>query len=221
MKLIIFVVVVIIVYLLMIKFFANVNQPHPEPKKIPPPTQPLAETSNQLIHQFPRKNELIHLIKKNYLNPKYYFNLPNKPSNTRYPLFQQLPQDIKYLKYIKEDINQWNKILEQQNIFVYNIKPIVIVETENEFLIKINVKLSYCDKFLYLQLSYYGVMDKTDDFFDNNGNTISLQMIGIDEITKQEYHRKPLVPEATFMTMEEQMAYVDKINKMHENEEFI
>lgn len=170
--------------------------------------------------KFPDITQLLNRIKEKYLNTKYLFNLPNNPSTTRYPANQPSQQDHEYLKYIKKDIKTWNNILNTpiNIITIKNIHPILVVETSDELLIKVTAELKYLKTIFYLELSYYGLIERTDDFFTNQNNTIHLQLVEINKININQYlqSKQPVTEEAPFITMSEQMAYVDEINKKYE-----
>ena len=222
--LLLFIITIIVIYYLVMKFFINKDK---QPKTNNQTTDILPDNimkyakllKKEKTTKFPDKNRLIDIIKQKYVHPQYSFNLPNNPLVTRYPVSQPSSQDDKYLKYINKDIMQWNNILNMP-IDIKDIQPVIVVEAGDEFLIKVNVKINYFEKSIYLQLSYYGLAEKMDDFFANQNTTYQLQMVDIIKIDADEYQssKKPIIHEAPFMTMLEQMAYVDQINKIHENE---
>lgn len=239
MKFLLFIVILIIIYFLIMNFFIKKNkQPVIDKNEN---NSDKNENSGDKIHislnnhikkikkikkkpkkekiKFMEKTKLIDIIKQKYLNSQYLFNLPNNPVITRYPTSNFLPQDSKYLKNISANIMKWNNILTSpvNLLFIDNIQPINVLETDNEFLIKVNVKLIYLNKSFYVQLIYYGLIDKMDDFFTSQDNTYRLQMVAMDEINNLIYQKskEPILVELPFMTMEEQMNYVDKINKIH------
>lgn len=182
-------------------------------------------------NKLPSIHELLDMIKEEFLDKKYYFNMANLPVTTRYSNYNIKSKDKKYIKHIKNNINEWNEIFDDnQNsdkyIEIKEIKPIFIKETENEFIITINTKLSYLQKTLHIQITYYGQIEENDDFINNDTETDTyiLQLIQFKPIHKNDYGQNITaynnnIHNSSFITMDEQMAYVNKIKKMHENEE--
>lgn len=179
------------------------------------------------IHMKPMKPmniyQILDIITDEYLNDQYQFNLPNKPVTNRYPNKNTINSDKKYINHIKENINGWNETLQNEFIDplrVAGIKLIFIMETEEEFIIKANVKLLYNAKTLHLSLDYYGIIDKSDDYLNGGSDTYIIQLINLKPIQKEEYQNsvKENNRDGPFMSMNEQMAYVERVNKMHENE---
>lgn len=230
MKLLLFIIILIIVYFLIMKLFINkkdetiINKPINSIKEITilpnNRKKKIKLVSKKEKTKFMTKDKLIDNIKQKYLCLDYLFNLSNNPSTIRYLTSQFSPLDNKYLKYINKNIMQWNNIYNNDInvLFIDNIQPISVVETDNEFMIKVTAKLLYLDKPFYVKLVYYGLINKMDDFFAKQDCIYHLQLVAIDEISKQSYHKskEPVTIESTFVTMEEQMKYVHEINKIHE-----
>lgn len=178
--------------------------------------------------ELPNASNLFVLIRSEYVDEKYAFNIPNQPVTTRYPNRNTLHADSKYLQHIKKDINSWNELFYKyyqtyQNILqVKSITPIFVMETLNEFVITVNVSLIYLGKTIHFQLTYYGQIDKNDDFFNGATNKYYLQLVNIKPITKSEYRLQPNPmnndTDCPFMSMKEQLQYVDRINKLHRDE---
>lgn len=175
----------------------------------------------------PSGKHLFHLIKSNYLDNQYQFNIANQPTITRYYNQNMTNTDNKCLEYIRKNIRKnillWNKIFENKKIIEINtINPIFIIETSNEFIIKTNVSLIYRNKTMHLQLTYYGQIKISDDFLNDGKDTYILQLTDIQPLKKSDYDLQ--IKEINeydnnpFMTMQEQLQYVDKINQLHENE---
>lgn len=182
------------------------------------------ENHNEIDNKFLTAGNLINIIKTEYLDDQYKFNIANLPVTTYHPNRDTKKMDKKYLKHIKNNIKEWNNILReytQNKISVRDIIPILIMKTENEFIIKVQVQLIYLNKTLHLQLMYYGQIEKLDDFLNYGSDIYILQLIDISPMSKKEYNMfKEKEPDnyLPFMTMNEQMEYVDKINKMHAEE---
>jgi hypothetical protein len=189
----------------------------------------------------PDANGLILLIKNDYLDTFYKFNISNQPVITRNS--GNSPKDKKYLNEIKKDILSWNDIFEKyygthnKYIKVTGIKIINIKETESEFVTVVGVALSYRSKAIYLRLSYYGQVERTDDFLNGGRDTYLLQMFDLQQINRSDYQpeinpheqannftsykqdRRPSYWENTpFSSMDEQLKYVQQVNQMHKNE---
>jgi hypothetical protein len=174
----------------------------------------------------PNGNSLLQKINLEYVDCQYKFNISNQPVTTRYPNKNTEHIDKKYTKHIKNNIEEWNEIFKKNwNKKLLHIRSVIllfIMETPNEFLIKANVKLLYLNKTLHLQLTYYGQVEKSDDFFNVGSDIYILQLVEILPLSKKEFNIsiKSLNEDNfdSFMSMQEQMQYVDKINKMHLNE---
>lgn len=184
-------------------------------------------------------NEVLNMIKFEFLDKQYFFNMSNRPVATRNSNINTKKEDKKYIKHIKNNINEWNQVLplNSDHIKTMVIKPIFIKETDNEFVITVNAKLLYLNKTLHLQLTYYGKIEKTDDFLNGGTDTYILQLVNIKPITKFDFSQLITTINCSttsdyefiaqgdnntdpFISMAEQMAYVNKINKIHENEEY-
>jgi hypothetical protein len=166
-------------------------------------------------------DEILEIIRNKFLDRQYFFNMATLPVTMRYA---NTNVRGKYIKHIKNNIGKWNKVLSSlgsEQIEPIEIKPIYIEETEDEFVILANVKLLFLNKTLHLQLTYYGKIEKPDDFLNGDIDIYVLQLVGIKPISKNEFGQNNYtgIPMEPFMSMDEQMAYVNKINKMHANEE--
>ena len=184
----------------------------------------LRKKFNQQNQNYLMPLELLNKIKSEYLDRRHQFNFANLPVTTRYPNKNTFDQDKKYLKHITNNINEWNYIFgsNKKMIVLKDIKPIFIMETSDEFWIKANVQLLYQKKTLHLQLTYFGQIEKSDDFLNGGNDVYILQLVAMKPISKTEFDQTiKSANENTgeFMTMDEQLAYVDKINKIHNNED--
>lgn len=162
------------------------------------------KTSQQKI-PFPDAQKILEMVRAKYLNPKYKFNLATQPETTRYPNENTKIIDKKYYQLIKKNIQEWNK-----NLVLKKIKLIYINEIPDEFIIVSNIKFFYQNKALCLQVKYYGQSDYSDEY--------NLQLVAIKPISKKEFDSTGHDEYEPFMSMNEQMEYVDKINKMHMEE---
>ena len=166
--------------------------------------------------------DVLNNIKEEFLDDQYKFNIPNLPQTTRYCTKYTAHIDNKYVEQIKRNINDWN-----ETISIQGIKPIFIIEAGKEFVMKINVSLLYANKTMHLELEYYGQIERSDDFLNGGFDSYILQLVSIKPIKKSEYDINPDAPIAAdnnldinnpFISMREQLEYVDKINKMHLND---
>jgi len=165
--------------------------------------------------------ELVKLITNEYYQPKYLFNIATKPVTTRYPNPYNQRKDKKYLKYIKENIRDWNDLLptNKKLIKIVGVKLIFVKETENEFVVDANVKLLYQNQTIHLNVSYYGNIEYSDDFLNEVASTCYLQLVRLKIISPIEYDSTKIRENVSpFISMEEQLAYVEKIKQMHLNE---
>ena len=179
--------------------------------------------------ELPNASNLLILIKSEYVDDQYRFNVSNQPVTTRYPNSNTCVIDGKYIKHIKRSIQSWNELFykyyqtNEQLLVVKDIKLFFVLETLNEFIIKANVSLLYLGKTLHLQVSYYGEIERTDDFLNGQTDKYVLQVTEVRPITKTEFGEK-IIPATSqsdtwpFMSMYDQMKYVDRINKLHQSE---
>ncbi|AGF85414.1 hypothetical protein QJ854_gp368 [Moumouvirus goulette] len=168
-------------------------------------------------------SELIKIINKNY-SSDIIFNLADNPiiktSDNHNNIFTIVSNKI------KKDINFWNSKLLKSNyktcIQITNIIPCVINQTIDEFITEtlIHAKIQHQD--VYFKIIYYGSMDKNIDFFNNNvSNKYIIQFVKMSLLTKEMYQNiteNIKINENPFMTMNEQMDYVKKINELHKKE---
>lgn len=241
MKLIIFLIVVAIIYFIATRIkVTHLNKLAPNEKKEIENRNKIrnlilynhVKTSDDMVNsnqteQFslsiddsPNINELFSQIKDQFLDQKYYFNLSTQPVTSRYLGHNLSKKDKKYLKHIKNSILEWNQLLDKKLIKIKEIIPIFIKETEDEFVITVNVRISYHKKMLYLSLVYYGKNQRSDDFINHPQDTYVIQLIDLKVISKNDFYQKNRATEndAPFITMDEQLAYVNKIHQMHQNE---
>ena len=192
----------------------------------------LIEKNKQLSVPKESANKLLDMIRSEFLDTQYFFNMASQPSTTRCPNKNTIKKDKKYIKHIENNIKEWNNFLSAscndnqssntKPIDVIEIKPISIEETNDEFIVIANAKLFYLYKTLHLQLTYYGKIERTDDFLNGGTDTYILQLTNIKPISKNDFSQSIIAANnytGPFITMDEQMAYVNKIKEMHENEE--
>lgn len=150
-------------------------------------------------------------IKSQYLNHDYKFNISNIPVRHLYHDMLSKSMLAKYTSAIHNSINNLNT-----KFNVAETKLLYIQETDMEFIINALVKLSYKSYNIYIKLSYYG--------FTNDSTTADptyhLQLISFDIISEREFNspKNNRSLDTVFMTMDQQLAYVEKINNMHANE---
>lgn len=194
-----------------------------------------------LSRNFPNACNLVDLIRKEFVDSQYKFNIPNLPQTTRYCTKYTKYLDDKYLEQIKQNINDWNEIFNHKNIIlIKGIKPIFVIETEAEFVIKVNISLLYLNKTMHLEAEYYGQIEKSDEFLNGGFDSYILQLVSIRPIKRSEYDTTPTPMDISgetyagsfdskhkqsdinnpFMSMDEQLNYVDRIKKMHRDENY-
>uniref|UniRef100_A0A6C0LTK6 Uncharacterized protein n=1 Tax=viral metagenome TaxID=1070528 RepID=A0A6C0LTK6_9ZZZZ len=174
--------------------------------------------------ELPNASNLLMLIKSEFMDEQYRFNIPNQPVTTRYPCYESYKKDSKLLKQLRLEVESWNVLFykyyqtNEKLIQIKDIKMVFIQETQHEFIVKVNIALSYLYKSMHYQLTFYGQIDKTDDIINNPIEQYTLQLINIIPIMKSEYF-SDIENETPFLTMQDQLKYVDKINKLHQNED--
>ncbi len=178
--------------------------------------------------KLPTAKKLLSMIKSEFLIDSYLFNIANLPVTTRHPSSDSVMKDKKYKKYIEKSIEEWNEILDDNYLSIKYISLFFIKETASEFVIMSNNKLLYQNKSLHLQTTFYGTFNKNDDFINGGSDTWTLQLVDIKPITKTDFDSSLNLSKkwigadsqnyGPFMSMAEQMTYVNKINKMHQDE---
>lgn len=232
MKLLLFFIIIFIIYILAILIkVTHVNQlPQNEKTEIEtrskirsmlmhnhikcqqPNVEHFTDVSKKKKRESP--HELLEIIKDEYLDQNYKFNIIGLPVTTRN--FNNSPIDKKYIYHIRNNINEWNH-LSDKIIELLNIKLVFIQETENEFLIKVNVKILYAKKTMHLSLCYHGRIERTDDPINLGNDVYIFQLVDIKPLSRNDFDTKHLISNQ-FITMEDQLKYVDRINQMHNNE---
>lgn len=171
---------------------------------------------------FLHATELLDLIKSEHLNTKYQFNAATLPSTTKYINRDNMQTVKRHIKYITSNILEWNNLLDSELLSVRQIIPVLIVETHDEFIIKVYVELLYLNKTLHLRMSYYGQIIRTDDFINDGKDVFVLQLIEINPISGADFISNITAATGrnndTFITMNDQLAYVDMVNLQHKNE---
>lgn len=173
----------------------------------------------------PSPNELVTLIKSEYTDVDYRFNAPNLPVTSRYPDSNNI-MDKKYVKHISKDISRWNNLfkkyysVDEKLIVVNRVNLVFIKETESEFFVVVNAKISYINRSFYCELTYYGQIEKNDDFINGASDKFLLQLVSFKPIDKSNFNTDvlPIDDQGPFMTMKEQLEYVDRVNKIHQDE---
>lgn len=189
------------------------------------------QTNILWLKSLPDATNLIELIKNEYMESKYRFNVANLPVTTRYSNASTLKLDKKYIKHVRNNIKSWNEIFNsfckgnKKIIIISGIRPIFIMETDHEFIIKVLVKIYYQNRSMHLELTYYGEIDTKDDFDNWGSDSYIIQLTSLRPIIKTEYEQNIRAMDAQeidrsgpFLSMKDQMEYVDQINKMHHEE---
>lgn len=179
----------------------------------------------------PNASNLLFLIKSEYVDDQYKFNIATQPVTTRNSNRTTMIQDKKYLRQIKKDMEGWNELFykyfqtNQKLLAVRELKPIFVTETTNEFVIKLSASVIYLSRPTHFQLTYYGQIEKSNEFLNNFGpaDTYILQLVDIRPIPKNDFDIIPAAfngsDNGPFMSMQEQMKYVDRVNRMHKNDQ--
>ncbi len=174
---------------------------------------------NKLIEKFENLDKqpidkIIQKIKKYFLDTEYQFNISALPVRSHQWSSNNINDRI-YLKHIQNNIREWNRLLKYK-FKLLDINPIFVKETDDEFFVQTNVKLWYNEKTAHLSLKYYGQIDRNDDFINDGTNTYLIQLVYLQPIKLSDYSKT--VDVQPFMSMDSQLEYVDRINKMHKNE---
>uniref|UniRef100_A0A6G6AB20 Uncharacterized protein n=1 Tax=Borely moumouvirus TaxID=2712067 RepID=A0A6G6AB20_9VIRU len=168
-------------------------------------------------------SDLVKSINNNY-SCDIIFNPANNPIIQISDNFNDIFKNV-YKKF-KKDINFWNhKLLKSHfktKIDIIDAIPYQINQTNDEFVIEIilHAKIQYQDTFL--KIIYHGSVNKDLDFFSNDlSNKYFIQFMELSLLTGEIYQnlsQNIKLNENPFMTINEQMEYVNKINKLHQEE---
>lgn len=176
----------------------------------------------------PNASNLLYLIRSEYVDDQYKFNTPNLPVTTRNNGMRN-PTDGKYLKFIKRDIDGWNELFykyfqsNKKYLLVREIRILFVRETEDEFFITVNVSMLYRDRTIHFQLTYYGQKLRSDDFLNDPVDEFNLQLVDIKPIPRGDFEVTYEPSDLNglsqpYMSMADQMKYVDRIRRMHQTE---
>ena len=204
MNIIIWIILAVIIFIIAINI--TISTPQKESERIPSEKHLYANPETSLTLPTVLEN-----IKKEYLNPTYNFNLASLPVTSRSANNDY--HDRKYIRFVRSEVEKWNEMFTYKRIIVNDIVPLYIAETEDEFLIKANVSISYDKKNIWLQLTYYGKIEQSDTF--DKDNVYILQLTELKKASDNPWQGSVKSP---FMTMPEQMKYVNKVKQMHNNE---
>jgi hypothetical protein len=189
--------------------------------------------SDSPVRELPNASGLIELIKSEFVDDQYTFNqykfnTANLPVTTRYPNRNTKLEDNKYLRVIKNDINKWNTLFRKyydtnkKLIKIIQLKLIFVMETEAEFVVKVWAALLYRGRTLHLEITYYGEKERSDEFLRGEQIVYIPQLVSVKPIPKSDFDVQPLPmtqdEKGPFMSMDSQLQYVDRINKMHRDE---
>nr|AEX62895.1 hypothetical protein mv_R690 [Moumouvirus Monve] len=168
-------------------------------------------------------SKLVEIINKKYMRD-IIFNPANnaiiQTQDNYYDIFKNVS------KKLKRDVDSWNsqliKSLFKTKIEIIDMMPCLITQTSDEFIMEILVYAKIQYQNIYLKMVYYGSRNKNIDFFDNNtSNKYIIQFMKILLLTKETYQffmENIEINKNPFMTMDEQMEYVNKINELHREE---
>ena len=185
----------------------------------------------------PNISNLLYLIKSEYRDDQYKFNVANKPVNTTNSV-----TNPKILQEIIKNIKGWNDLFykyyqsNKKYIKVVGIKPIYSMETEDELYVGVYISIIYINRSIHFIVTYYGKITHDFTFIDgDNGTRYLLQLVDIKPVPKEEFdttlstydkydislqNKKNgnMIWSDQFMSMDEQLDYVKKINDMHISE---
>ena len=178
--------------------------------------------------ELPNITNLYQLIRSEYLDDQYRFNISNQPVTSRSPNENTIVEDNRYLRYIRRDIQGWNELFykyyqdNRQLIKVKELRPTFVMETPNDFFITVYAKIQYLGKHIFFELKYYGQIERSGEFLNGGSDSHILQLVRISPVAQKQFQVNPQArhrkEESVFMTMDEQLRYVDRINEMHANE---
>jgi hypothetical protein len=123
--------------------------------------------------------KIINEIRDKEIEDKYHFNMANKPIQKRNPQKQPSPRDIKYIRYIREGMDNWGKPLIVENIILKDI-----IETEEEFMIRVLAKILFWNEVYDLSLLWYGRILPPDDIFTKQQDPYKLFLLNIKLVSK-------------------------------------
>lgn len=105
--------------------------------------------------------EVLLTVKNKLEKPEYKFNIVGLPVTQRMSTASE-----KYLVRIRKEIDSWNDLLsdDDRGIQCLEIKPLVLLETDNEFIIKVAAKVKYYSEVVSIVIAYYGKITKDNDF---------------------------------------------------------
>lgn len=245
------ILIIIIILIILIIIFAQIKvYPKQEEKKDKKPTENKTKeyfkqtekralpSSKDLEYynkaqgscNLPSARELMRLVQEEHLNTQYKFNIATQPVTTIVPNRFNEDTQSHYLNKIRKFVNNWNKIFDEyygvkrNEIKILDINLLFIQETMTEFVIKANVKISYLGRELYMRLSFYGWIDRSDDPHFGEKDHYYMQMFDLAPIKSEDYAIKPEVSTSswddTFSSYERDKKYAEKIRKMHQDEHF-
>ncbi|AZL89441.1 hypothetical protein QKC54_gp0384 [Megavirus baoshan] len=170
-------------------------------------------------------NNIYNLI--NEINNRYSIEIEFNMANN--PVIGQIDKNLSsyfsqiVTRKLKNDINQWNhELFHNQNKIILSETVILNLKaTTDEFIVELLSHFFIEKQDYYVELCYYGKKNSDIDFFSNNNNIYIISMCNIemsDNDTYLEAINKNNTESNVFMTMSEQMKYVNKINIMHREE---
>lgn len=176
----------------------------------------------------PNASNLLELIRSEYQDDDYRFNLANLPVTSHVPNKNTIASDRKFMTAVERDIYSWNKLfqkyygIEKKLIKVKELRSSFIQQTADEFMIVLYASLMYLNRSIHFKLQYYGQILRNDEFLNNPTTEYPLQLVDIQPIKKVDFNQTPVAKsvaeENPFLSMSEQLAYVDRINELHLDE---
>lgn len=229
MRLIVFLVSILLIYFIVTQLFYHKNVSSSLKKKDkpidkisfqPPKPRPI-QVNNPKIAKLKVENPtdyFLNKVKSEYLDRKYNFNMIDLPVTSRSPNSNSSRKDNKYLQHIENNINNWKEIFDQYDQYnIKGIKPVFVKETEDEFVVQIYSCLVYRGQAIYLDLTFYGNIHKSDDFINGGTDIYIIQLVEAKKLSRSIYYGK-ISNYQPFVPMKKIMKYVDNVNKMHAEE---
>lgn len=164
-------------------------------------------------------DNVIDLIYSKFVVRVDDFNFANKPTTNR-KFDKHNYNDKNLMKNIISSINKWNSLFQKYSIdsvYIDDIHISDILETESECILTVRAILIHNFQKRHIEMKFFGVKDRYNDFFTTNGCTYNVVLFSIENISSRQYHEKSII-DNPFMTMEQQLEYVKYIEKIHQDE---
>lgn len=175
-------------------------------------------TKNNPFSEYPYPLDLVNLIKEEYGTDQYRFNDANLIVSYKYN-----DNNTVYTNRILREMNSWNRLFPKYYdtnkilLIVNGVNVVSIQETEADAVVTAVGSYNYLSRTMHVKMIFYVEILRTDDILTNGQSTYILHLIDIKPVRKEEYDKK-IYHADPFMTMADQLSYVERINYMHKNE---